>query len=140
MLSLTAAKPGDSDTSCLEVTYTGSIATSVRLHGTTTGSGLDQYLNLTVTRGSNTSPFDSCTNFTPDPTDYNGDGSGVVYSGTLQGFPDSYAAGLVDAEAATPETWSTNEKRSYEFVVTVQDDDAAQGKNATQQFTWEARS
>ena len=140
MLSLSSAKPGDSDTSCIEVTYTGSLASAVRLHGTTTGTGLDQYLDLRVTRGTTTSPFDSCTNFTADPTDYNGNGAGVVYSGTLQGFPDAYAGGIVDPVAASPESWTAGEKHAYKFVVTVQDNDAAQGKTASQQFTWEARS
>src|SRR6058998_1719961 len=46
MLSLANAKPGDSDTSCIVVTYTGSLAATVRLYGTTTGTGLDQYLDM----------------------------------------------------------------------------------------------
>ena len=140
MLALSAAKPGDSDTSCIEVTYTGTIASAVRLYGTTTGTGLDPYLNLEITRGTTTSPFDSCTNFTPDATGYGNGGNGIIYSGTLQNFPDTYAAGIVDPLAASHESWTTNEKHAYKFVVTVQDNDAAQGKNATQQFTWEARS
>jgi predicted ribosomally synthesized peptide with SipW-like signal peptide len=52
MLSFANASPGTSDTSCISVTYTGSLASSVRLFGTTGGTGLDQYLNLVVTRGS----------------------------------------------------------------------------------------
>ncbi len=140
MLSLSGAKPGDSDTSCIEVTYTGSLASAVRLHGATTGTGLDPYLTLTVTRGTTTSAFDSCTGFTADATDYNGNGAGVIYSGTLQAFPDTYAAGIVDPNSTSPESWATSEKHAYKFVVTVQDNNAAQGKNATQQFTWEARS
>jgi hypothetical protein len=141
MLALSGAKPGDSDTSCIRVSYTGSLPSTVRLYGTTTGTGLDAYLTLTVTRGTLPSgTFDNCTGFTADATNYIGAGSGVVYSGTLQAYPDDYAAGLVDPTSGTPETWATNEQHDYKLVITLANTDAAQGKNATQAFTWEARN
>jgi predicted ribosomally synthesized peptide with SipW-like signal peptide len=143
LLSLSAAVPGNSDSGCITVSYTGSLASAVRLYGTTTGTGLDAYLDLKVTRGgfSGAPPaFDSCTTFTPDATDYIGSGSGVIYNGTLQGFPDDYAAGHADPLAASPETWTTNETHVYKLQVTLQDNPAAQGKDAPQTFTWEARN
>jgi predicted ribosomally synthesized peptide with SipW-like signal peptide len=140
MLSLSNAKPGDSDTSCIKVTYTGSLPATVRLYGTTAGTGLDQYLDLTVTRGTKASGFDSCADFVPDLTDYIGQGPGVIFQGTLQGYPDSYAAGIVDPTAGAPESWTNPETHAYRFTVTVQDDSDAQGLNATQTFTWEARN
>ena len=144
MLSLVSALPGATDTSCIKVTYTGSLPSTVRLYGTTTGSGLDQYLKLKVTRGTYTPSepaFDSCTNFQADSTEYiAGKADGVIYDGTLQGFPDDYAGGLVDPTSSSPESWSTNEVHVYRFQVTLQNNTAAQGKNATQSFTWEARN
>ena len=140
MLALTGAKPGDVDTSCIRVSYAGSLPSTVRLYGTTTGTGLDAYLTLTVTRGTLSTAFDNCTGFTADATDYNGNGAGVVYTGTLQAFADDYAGAIVDPKAATPESWTTSETHDYKFVVTVVDSDSAQGKNATQTFTWEARN
>jgi len=141
MLTLTGAKPGDSDTGCIRVTYSGSLPATVRLYGTTAGTGLDPYLTLTVTRGTISSgSFDSCANFTADAADYVGAGAGVLYSGSLQGFPDSYGAGLVDPTSASPESWTSGEEHAYRFTVTVQDNNAAQGKTATQTFIWEARS
>jgi Rieske Fe-S protein len=140
MLALTTAKPGDTDTSCIRIRSTGTLASSVRLYGTITGS-LGTYLTLTVTRGTDSSPsFDSCTNFTADATNYNGDGAGVIYTGTLAAFPASYAAAIVDPKAATPESWTTNEVHSYKFAITVQDNNAAQGLTASAAFTWEARN
>src|SRR4051794_28799418 len=50
VLGLTNAKPGDSNTGCIKVVYTGSLASTVRLYAGTTGP-LAPYLNLTVTRG-----------------------------------------------------------------------------------------
>jgi predicted ribosomally synthesized peptide with SipW-like signal peptide len=141
MLSLSNAKPTDSDTGCIVVTFTGSLASTVRLYGTTTGTGLDAYLDLTVTRGSIASPsFDSCSGFSADATNYVGAGAGVIYNGTLQAFADDYAGGLVDPTSGSPESWTNGEAHAYKFVVTVQDNNSAQGKNATQAFTWEARN
>jgi hypothetical protein len=143
MLSLAGAVPGNTTSGCIKVTYDGSLAATVRLHGTTTGTGLDPYLNLTVTRGTYNAPepaFKSCTNFQADATNYIGAGAGVVYSGTLQGYPDDYASGLVDPLAGSPESWTTAEAHVYKIDVTLQSNFAAQTKDATQVFTWEARN
>ena len=142
LFNVSAMKPNDpTRTSCITVTYTGSLPSSVRLYGATGGTGLDQYLNLRVLRGTNSSPSgQSCSGFTPDATDYRGSGAGVVFDGTLQGFADDYASGLVDPVAASPESWTTSEVHSYRFEVSLQDTDAAQGKTASQTFTWEARN
>jgi predicted ribosomally synthesized peptide with SipW-like signal peptide len=140
MLALSNAVPGNTDTSCITVSYSGSLPSNVRLYGTTSGTGLDQYLDLVVTRGSGAAGFDNCTGFSADATNYIGAGAGVVYSGTLQGYPDSYAAGLVDPTSGSPESWTNPENHQYRFQVTVQDNNAAQGLNATQTFTWEARN
>jgi hypothetical protein len=143
MFTLSGLLPGDTDSGCIKVTYDGTLASSVRLYGTTTGSGLDPYLDLTVTRGTYTPSepgFDSCTNFQADGTNYIGQGNGVVYKSTLAGFADSYAAGLVDPTSGSPESWTPSEVHVYKFQVTQQNNPLAQGKNATQTFTWEARN
>jgi hypothetical protein len=144
MLSLSNAQGGAGDTSCIKVSYSGSLPSAVRLYGTTTGTGLDPYVSLTITRGSyspSEPAFDSCTNFVPDGTTYiTGQGSGVVYAGTLQDFPDSYDAGLGDPPSTDPETWTTGESHVYKIQLAVGDKDAAAGKNATQSFTWEAQN
>jgi len=141
MLSLTNAKPADTDSSCINVTYTGTLPATVRMYGTTSGTGLDPYLNVTVTRGTIAVPaFDTCAGFVADLTNYTGAGAGVVYDGTLAAFPDSYAAGIVDPTSGSPESWTNPESHAYRITVTVADDDLAQGKNTTQTFTWEARN
>ena len=143
MMSLSAAVPGDTAGACIKVTYEGSLPATVRLHGTTTGTGLDQYLDLKVTRGvySASEPaFKSCANFQADGANYIGAGNGVVYNGTLQGFPDDYASGLVDPLSGSPESWTTGEVHVYRLDVTLQNDFGAQNQDATQAFRWEARS
>ena len=143
LVSLSGAVPGDTTSACIKVTYDGSLPATVRLHGTTTGSGLDQYLDLKVTRGVYTPSdpaFKSCTNFQPDGTNYIGAGNGVIYNGTLQGFPDDYASGLVDPQSGSPESWTTAEAHVYRIDVTLQNNFAAQNKDAAQTFRWEARN
>lgn len=138
--TLTNMKPGDSETSCIKVKYTGSLAATVRLYASVSGS-LKDYLDLTVTRGTDSNPsYDSCTNFSAaGEANYIGQGPGVVYSGTLAAFPTSYSAGLVDPTSGSPESWTMNEQHSYKLTLTLQNQNAAQGLTATAGFTWEAR-
>lgn len=139
MLSLTNAVPGDSDTSCVRVTYAGSLPATVRLYGSSSGA-LAPYLTLTVTRGTDAAPsFDSCTGFTADATNYIGAGAGVVYSGSLSAYPTA-GSPLIEPTAGTPETWTTSEVHSYRFVISLDNNLSAQGQSATAGFTWEARN
>jgi hypothetical protein len=143
MLSLSAAVPGATTSACIKVTYDGSLPATVRLYGTTTGSGLDAYLDLKITRGtySPSDPaFKSCTNFQADGTNYIGAGNGVIYNGTLQAFPDDYASGVVDPQSGSPESWTTGEPHVYKIEATLQSNFAAQNEDATQAFKWEARN
>ena len=143
LFSLSGMVPGNTTSACIKVTYDGSLASTLRLHGTTAGSGLDQYLDLKVTRGTYTPTdpaFKSCTNFQADGTNYIGAGNGVIYNGTLQGFPDDYASGLVDPTSGSPESWTTGEVHVYKLDVTLQSNFAAQNKDAAQTFRWEARN
>ena len=141
MFAMSNLKPGDTDAGCIQVTSTGTLPSLVRLYGTTTGSGLDAYLTLTITRGSISSgSFDDCAGFTPDAANHNGLGNGVLYSGTLAAFGDSWAAATVDPKPALPEAWTTGETHAYKLTLTVADDNNAQGLNVTQAFTFEARN
>jgi hypothetical protein len=140
LVSLANAKPGATATGCIVVTYTGTLAANVRIFGTTTGTGLDQYLDLNVTRGtiSGTPAAGSCTNFTADATAYIGQGAGVIYNGTLGAFPTSSATALLDPTTGSPATWTTNAAHAYRIQVTLQNAAAGQGKTASQSFTWQA--
>jgi predicted ribosomally synthesized peptide with SipW-like signal peptide len=46
MFSTGNLKPGDSETHCILVSYSGTLGAQVRLYGTTTGTGLGTYLHL----------------------------------------------------------------------------------------------
>jgi len=139
MLALSNAKPGDADTSCILITSTGSLNSTVRIYSTVTGT-LGSYLTLTVTRGTSATGFDNCTGFAADGTDYLGSGNGVIYTGALSSFPANYASAIVDPKAATPETWTTSESHWYKFQISLDDNNAAQGLSGGASFTWEARN
>jgi hypothetical protein len=140
VLSLTNAKPGASSTGCIQVTYTGTLDANVKLYGAGGGTGLNQYLNLVVTRGtfSGSPSAGSCTGFSADSTNYIGQGAGVIYSGTVAGWPSSAGSSLVDPTSSSPATWSTNNSHGYQFQVTVQSNSAGQGLTGSQTFTFEA--
>lgn len=141
MFTMAGLMPGSTDSACIVVDYSGSLPANVYLFGATSGTGLDQYLDLKVTRGTKSGgAFDGCGTFSPDATNYIGQGAGVVYNGTVQGYPDSFGAALADPPSGGAEVWNTGETHAYRFDITLQNDNNAQGKNASQTFTWEARN
>jgi hypothetical protein len=139
MYSLTNAKPGESVSKCIKVTYTGSLEADVHLYTTSAIGSLGQYVELTITPGTQTSPsFPSCTAFTPDS-------GGAIYSGTLQNFgatKNSYATGVVDYPGAGTK-WAANESVVYQFTATLQSSAPESAQGATtgaHTFTWEAHN
>lgn len=139
MYSLTNAKPGESVSRCIKVTYTGSLDADVHIYTTSSIGTLGQYVELTITPGSQTTPsFPSCTGFVADS-------GGALYSGTLANFAttkNSYANGIVDYPG-TGTKWATNESVVYQVTATLQSSapEAAQGATTgAHTFTWEARN
>jgi hypothetical protein len=132
--------PGDSFIRCIQVDYasTGGVMSNLKLYGKTGGDGLDKYIDLRIRRGTQPdgNPSGDCTGFTPDPTDYDGDGDGVFVDTTLDQFPQDYATGISDPVAS----WANGDKAVYEITMTIQNDNAAQGLSATQDFSFEARN
>jgi hypothetical protein len=131
LFDLSDMAPGTTSSACITVTYTGSVESNrVKLYGATTGSGLDRYLNVKVTRGSGGS-FKNCAGFTPHA-------NGVLYDDTLENYPDDYAGGIGDLST----DWAKNQSHVYRFDVTLPSGtpNAAQTLTASQAFTWEVRS
>src|SRR4051794_36025194 len=151
-LSMSGVMPGDSDTACILVSYTGSAPATVRFYGTVGGSGLAPYLNFTVTRGtfSGTPAAGSCTRFTADTT------GSVLYSGPLSAVPTTtgparplHGARLPASPTppgpplADPATsWPSGDKRGYKLQWPLPSGaaSAAQGLSASLDVTWQAVS
>jgi len=139
MYSITNAKPGESVSKCIKVTYTGSLDADVHIYTPSTIGALGQYVDLTITPGSQTTPtFPSCTGFTADS-------GGALYTGTLANFAttkNTYANGVVDYPGSGTK-WAAGESVVYQVTATLQSSapEAAQGATTgAHTFTWEARN
>jgi predicted ribosomally synthesized peptide with SipW-like signal peptide len=135
MWSVTNRIPGDTVTTCIRLSYTGSLPADVKIYSASAVNTVDQYLNLSVDKG--TMPagtaFPNCTGFSSQST---------IYSGTVQGFKNSnnaYGNG-VGAYPGAQTQWNQNDTLVYRFTVTLQNNTGAQGLTSTTSFTWEARN
>lgn len=131
-------KPGDSVTSCIRVTYSGTLASDVKLYTADPIGAIGPYVNLTIDAGSQPAAvFPSCTGFTPDA-------GGSLFNGTLAGFSaahNSYVNGLLDYPGTVATSWATGNVVVYRFTVSLQDNNAAAGlASGSHAFTWEARN
>ncbi len=122
--------PGHAQSATVTIQYLGSIPAGVHLYARTSGTGLAQFLTVSVTRGTGEG-----SGFIPDPIDYVGAGPGVLYRGPLADFPTRWTTGIVD-----PGTWGQGETHAYRFTVRLADAPAAQGLVAEASFRWEARA
>jgi hypothetical protein len=131
LFNVSGMKPGDTSTKCVNVSYTGSLPADVKLYGAVGGNGLADYLTTTVEVGTGAAGGSSlnCAGFTPEST---------LHSGTMTAFGatnTNYGSGLGGFAGATNPS-----SKSYRITVSLQDDNAAQGKSATATFTWEAQN
>lgn len=136
MFTATNLKPGSTGTKCIAVTSTGSLASNVKLYGTSpaTTNALSTSLNLTVTQGTGGS-FGSCTGFTPLGT------GSSVYTGTLASF-GSTATNFATGLGTWAPTGTASETRVFQFTYTLDPaaPNTAQGGTASIGFTWEAQN
>ena len=138
MYDVANQKPGDTVTRCIKVTYSGSLDSTVKLYASSV-EAVGAYVDLTVTPGSGDTTFPRCTGFVADA-------GGDIYTGTLKGFADthnSYETGLADNPGAATK-WATNDAVVYRLVLTLQDNNAANGgatalSTGPHSFTWQAR-
>jgi hypothetical protein len=135
MYDFTDAKPGDSDVSCIRVSYTGSLDANVRLYTPDTIGSLGQYVNLKIEPGTQPSPsFPSCTDFSAD--------GAAIFDAALSTFPTTYAGGVSDFPGATS-AWETGNAVVYRVTATLSASapDAAQGlTTGLHTIRWEAQN
>lgn len=123
-------KPGDTQTACVMLTYTGSLDADVRVFGASAGgTGLEAYLDFDIDRGDG-----DCDVFGNATTVWDNAGDGDL--GAFLAAATDFASGA--------DTWApsggANDAVPYRFTVTLQDDNGAQGLTADVDFTWEARN
>jgi hypothetical protein len=136
LYNMPAAKPGDSATSCIKVSYTGSLDASVKFYSPSAIGTLGQYVNLQVEPGtqSGTPAPGSCTGYTAD--------GGNVFNAALSTLPSSYAAGIVDNPGTTATKWVDGDSVAYRVTATLSASapDAAQGlTTGSHVLRWESQ-
>jgi camelysin-like metallo-endopeptidase len=137
LFNITGAKPGDNWTRCIKVTYNGSLPAQVHLYLQNTTGPLANYLNLTMTQGSQASPtFPNCNGFTPDAT-------GVIFSGPIYSpASGNWEMGLPVTPAGSA-AWKTGDSLAFKFSITLDPATPDTLQNAslgTSTIVWEARN
>ena len=140
MYSVSNQKPGDTLTRCIRVTYTGSLASNVRLYTTSSIGALGPHVNLTVTPG--TMPTGTTLPATAPGSSADG---AAIFNGTLSNFAGD-ALELRDGAGRLPglelraghraTTSSTSSRCSCRRAP-----DTVQGATTgTHAYTWEAQN
>jgi hypothetical protein len=138
--SLPAAKPGDSASRCIQVTFTGSLASTIKFYrGALAGNnGLESDVDLVITKGTGTSA--TCSDFAAAGT------GSAIYTGTLNAMATTYAGGYSVLNRAGSAAWTNagpNNVVTFKIQATLSSStpNADQGKTTgTHSFTWEAQN
>jgi predicted ribosomally synthesized peptide with SipW-like signal peptide len=140
LYAITGAKPGDSKTSCIKVTYSGSLPATVKLFTPSAIGELGPYVNLKVEAGTQaTSAFPGCEGFTVYTT------GGTVYEGTLGAFATEhnlFTNGITTNPTGATK-WENGNSVVYRFTATLSATapEAAQGKTTGSHIIrWEAQN
>lgn len=133
MFNVSAMVPGQTESRCINVTYSGTADPgAVKLFASSSGT-LAQHLNVTVQEGSSPSgAYPSCTGFTSAST--------IVNSLALNTFSTDHAN--YGNGAGTWDPASGTHSRGYRVDVTLSASapNSAQGTNAAATLTWETRT
>lgn len=126
LFTVSNVAPGKPLTRCIALSYRGPASAVVKLRGTSTGSGLDQALQMTVEAGSG-GTFDDCNGFSP---------SVLLYQGSLARFTATHGGVTSALDAFFPSQEA--ESKAFRFSLTLGDAPEAQGRTASAAFTWDA--
>ncbi|AIV40867.1 MULTISPECIES: hypothetical protein [unclassified Curtobacterium] len=135
LFTASGLQPGDTRTSCIVVTSTGSLPSTVKLYGTdpATTNALSSSLHVTVTEGTGGS-FGKCSGFTPlSPA--------AVWSGSLADL-GSTATRFSNGIGTWRTAGGSSESRTYQVTVALDaaTPNSAQNGTARIGLTWEAQS
>jgi len=131
LFSASGLLPASTGSNCITVTYSGNVATTVRLYASASADAgsVAQYIDVTVQQGTG-GGFGSCGAFVPSST---------VYTGTLDNFTatsTAYGNGVGTWAPSSPS--STVYKISYTLNAATPGN--KQGAATTATFQWEAQA
>lgn len=132
LFNVSGLVPGSTGFNCIDVTYTGSSAANVKFYATVVGTDdqLAPYLNFTVAEVDASATCAATGNFVTALFGNPGTLAGLVTA------HNNYGSGA----GAWAATGTASETKRYRFNYALQDVNAAQGKSAAVNLTWEANS
>jgi hypothetical protein len=137
LFNVTNAAPTVTTVKCIQIKYTGSLASTVHVYIPSTSNG--SQFQVMVERGSGMTASDitnrTCSGFTASST--------AFANADLSTFPSTYAAGV--AGKASDAAWAQNDTVDYRITMQAKDDptvNAHTSATSTGSFsiTWEAHS
>jgi len=144
MFNVSNAKPGDTWTRCIKVTYSGTLDADVHLYLKDGAGPLGRHLSMRMRQGTQlNSAFPSCTGFAPDSS---AGGTGVVYLGQVLSDPPTPPGNFEIGLPLVPfgqTAWAPGTSQVYEFEMTLAADtpDTMQGSSTgALTVVWEARN
>lgn len=134
LYDIQGATPGATQTSCIRVSYSGSLAATVKLYTPSTIGALGPDVNLKIESGTQASPsYPSCTGFSAETT---------LFDAALSTFPTTYAGGITDFPGSGTQ-WSNGDAVVYRVTATLSASVADSAQGATtglHTLRWEARN
>jgi hypothetical protein len=135
MFNVTDAKPGDTWSRCIKVTYSGSLPAEVRAYLQSTPGVLSPYLTAKIEKGSQaSSTFPSCTGFTDEVTE-------LDKPLTDPAFPRDWAGGVV-SDPLNKTQWDQGDTSVFRVTLSVSNAMPNSLQNQTTgpaAVVWEAR-
>jgi len=133
LFNVTNMKPGATGAQCINVTSTGSLASTVKLYGTAYSStnGLADAMNLTIEEGTGATNA-ACSGFVTGTT---------LFNGVLSSFAAT-KTNFANGVSSWAPTGTASETKSYRITYQLQSaaPNSAQGGAAALGFTWEAQN
>jgi hypothetical protein len=125
-------KPGATGTKCIAVTSTGSLASTVKLYGTSydTTNALAANINLKVEEGTGATTA-SCTGFTAAST---------LYDGAMSTFGTTKTSFATGVSSWAPTGGTATKAYRITYLLSATTPDTAQGGTAALGFTWESQN
>lgn len=122
LVNLSNMIPGRTHTSCINVTYNGTLLPADLVLAVEASGALTDLISVVLEEGSEGS-FDDCGGFEPER---------VIHRGTL--------AALAQEPMVISRLLSTVESKTYRFSFEIADAEVAIGKTATADFVWEVQA
>jgi hypothetical protein len=132
MFNASNLKPGATGTKCIAVTSSGSLASTVKLYGTSydTTNGLAANINLKVEEGTGATAS-SCAGFT---------GGTTLYDGAMSTFGTTKTSFATGVSSWVPAGGTATKAYRITYTLSSSTPDSAQGGTAALGFTWESQN